>query len=320
MIQNINDAALDALGYRREEVVGAMTCAELCRTPVCGTSGCTIRRCIQSKGTIIAETVATRRDGVRIPVRASCGVLFDQQGKPSGGFEVITDNSALMTMVDRIEEIAAGDLTGSVDAESLARSDSIGKMAKSFSAMIDRLRSIVEAIQEASRNVSSGSQQVSATTQQLSQGASEQAAAAEELSSSIEQMSANISQNADNAVQTKQISIKAAQGAKEGGEAVSQTVKAMKDIAGKISIIEEIARQTNLLALNAAIEAARAGEHGRGFAVVASEVRKLAERSGKAAGEISELARRASKSRKRPASFCFRSCRISTRPRSSYRK
>ena len=68
-----------------------------------------------------------------------------------------------------------------------------------------------------------------------------------------------------------------------------EAVNAMKEIASKISIIEEIARQTNLLALNAAIEAARAGEHGKGFAVVAAEVRKLAERSQRAAGEINQL-------------------------------
>jgi methyl-accepting chemotaxis protein len=105
----------------------------------------------------------------------------------------------------------------------------------------------------------------------------------------MEEMVSNIKQNADNAQQTDKIANKSAKDAQESGKSVLEAVAAMKEIASKISIIEEIARQTNLLALNAAIEAARAGEHGKGFAVVAAEVRKLAERSQKAAGEINQL-------------------------------
>jgi methyl-accepting chemotaxis protein len=102
-------------------------------------------------------------------------------------------------------------------------------------------------------------------------------------------MSVTIRQNADNALQTEKIAQKSAADAAESGKAVTETVAAMKNVASEIAIIEEIAYQTNLLALNAAIEAARAGEQGKGFAVVASEVRKLAERSQKAAGEIAKL-------------------------------
>jgi len=185
-------------------------------------------------------------------------------------------------IADVADHISKGDLDIAFDAEA---SGVYGRMKE----MTEQLTQVVVDVRAGSGNVAAGSDELSSSAQTLSQGATEQAAAIEEISSSMEQMAANIRQNTENAATTQSIADKAAKDADASGKAVEQAVSAMKNIAEKISIIEDIARQTNLLALNAAIEAARAGEHGKGFAVVAAEVRKLAERSGTAAGEISEL-------------------------------
>jgi len=235
---------------------------------------------------------------VEVIVKAAADGDFDNRIEELGkeGFYLVaaqninkmlnTTGTSINDVVHALRGLASGDLTHKIDKNYKGL---FGQLKDDVNTTIERLTEVISKVHANTNSSANTASEVSSTSQQLGHGSSEQAASLEEISSSVEQMSANIRQSADNAGQTEQIAQKAASDAEESGNAVSEAVTAMKVIAEKTSIIEEIARQTNLLALNAAIEAARAGEHGKGFAVVAAEVRKLAERSQKAAGEIGDL-------------------------------
>ncbi len=107
VITSVNDAALRAMGYHREEVVGKMTCAEFQKTLLCGTANCTLKNCMRTGQTIVGDTIAQTREGKRIPIRAACSPIIDAQGNTHGGIEVITDQTEVVSAKRETENILA---------------------------------------------------------------------------------------------------------------------------------------------------------------------------------------------------------------------
>lgn len=198
-----------------------------------------------------------------------------------------TSETGINEVARVLSAIAKGDLSQRIV---LPFSGIFDKLKKDSNASCEQLSQIIQEVKLAIDAVSGAVVQINATSQTLSASANDQAIGVERTTQAIEQMNSSVAHNTENAQLTDQIAATSSKQAMQSDEAVRQTVTAMRNIAAKIGIVDDIAYQTNLLALNAAIEAARAGEQGKGFAVVAAEVRKLAERSQRAAGEIGQLA------------------------------
>lgn len=220
-----------------------------------------------------------------------------------------TLSSPLKEMVETLSSLSSeeGDISQDLDENG---SREIGNIARSHNVFTDKLRDILNRVQQQSLNVALSSSQLRKNIQESSRRSDRQEKYSEMIFQSSEETTRAInelSERTQTISSTNTSNLDAAKQSQTNLETVSQqmeavsgrlnsfsdTIQNLTENSTKISeilqTVQGFSEQTNMLALNAAIEAARAGEAGRGFAVVADEVRTLAEKVKGAADEVDVL-------------------------------
>jgi methyl-accepting chemotaxis protein len=131
--------------------------------------------------------------------------------------------------------LAQGNLDQQVHVQT---GDELEDMAKSFQAMIARLRGTIGQVRQVADSVATGADQISATSGQMARASQLQASAVEETSSSMEEMAASVQQVAGN-VQSL------ASGVEQTSSSIEQMAASIQQVAGSADTLSAAVSQTS---------------------------------------------------------------------------
>ncbi|MFP3940569.1 MAG: methyl-accepting chemotaxis protein [Thermoanaerobaculia bacterium] len=207
----------------------------------------------------------------------------------------------LRRAVATAERLAAGDLTGDVEAGS---SDEVGQVLQAMAGMVVNLRRMVGEVLDSSRTVASSSDEISAAAAQMARGAESQSESTEETSSTMVEMATQIdsvsgsSQELATNVEQTAASIEAMASAIEetsagteelmtSVEETSATIEEMtasiESISRKVQVVDDVSRSAAQIAEEGESELSRVitniGSSGRNIGKIVRMMEEIADQT-----------------------------------------
>jgi len=103
VVTSMNQHLEELSGFRREEVLYRMTCAQLLATPECNTESCVLRQTMENRSPLVGvERWMKDREGRTIPIRVFCAMITDREGRVIGGFAALRDITFMVEAEQRI--------------------------------------------------------------------------------------------------------------------------------------------------------------------------------------------------------------------------